>query len=116
MLIFLILESIAYDAWYSLCYRTRYLYFKTGVITRKRGSRYTVRPRSIRKFFRIQMEALGVDQDYVECMMGHKIDRYHDIEMKGVEFLRNIYIASGLPIRPKTRLSKIEALKEIIRA
>jgi len=48
--------------------------------------------------------------------MGHKIDRYHDIEMKGVEFLRNSYISSGLSIRPKTRLSKIEALKETIRA
>lgn len=36
--------------------------------------------------------------------------------MKGIEFLRNIYAASGLSIRPKTRLSKIETLKEIIRA
>ena len=48
--------------------------------------------------------------------MGHKISTYHDVKMKGVEFLRNIYAASGLSIRPKTRLSKIEALKEIIRA
>jgi hypothetical protein len=29
---------------------------------------------------------------------------------------RNIYAASGLSIRPKTQLSKIEALKEIVRA
>lgn len=35
--------------------------------------------------------------------------------MKGIEFLRNIYAASGLSIRSKTRLSKIETLKEIIR-
>jgi hypothetical protein len=35
---------------------------------------------------------------------------------KGIEFLRNIYAASGLSIRPKTQLSKIEALKEIVRA
>ena len=35
--------------------------------------------------------------------------------MKGVEFLRNIYAASGLSIRPKTQVSKIEILKEIIR-
>lgn len=36
--------------------------------------------------------------------------------MHGVEFLRGIYIASGLSIRPKTTFSKIDALKEIIRA
>lgn len=48
--------------------------------------------------------------------MGHTIGTYHDIEMKGIEFLRNIYAASGLSIRPKTQLSKIEVLKEIVRA
>jgi hypothetical protein len=57
-----------------------------------------------------------VDRDYIEYMMGHTISTYHDIQMKGVESLRNIYAASGLSIRPKTALSKIEALKEIIRA
>ena len=36
--------------------------------------------------------------------------------MKGNEYLRGIYTASGLSIKPKTRLSKIDALKEIIRA
>ncbi|MDI6848133.1 MAG: hypothetical protein QMD23_08475, partial [Candidatus Bathyarchaeia archaeon] len=49
-------------------------------------------------------------------MMGHTLSTYHDIQMKGIEFLRNIYAASGLSIRPKTQISKIEALKEIIRA
>lgn len=62
------------------------------------------------------MAALGVDRDYIEYMMGHTISTYHDIKMKGIEFLRGIYIASGLSIRQKTRISKIEALKEIIRA
>ncbi len=36
--------------------------------------------------------------------------------MKGIEYLRGIYTASGLSIRPKTRVSKIDALKVIIRA
>ena len=36
--------------------------------------------------------------------------------MKGIDFLRNIYAACGLSIRPKTQVSKIEALKEIVRA
>jgi hypothetical protein len=57
-----------------------------------------------------------VDRAYIEYMIGHTIGTYHDIEMKGIEFLRNIYAASGLSIRPKTQLSKIEALKEIVRA
>jgi len=62
------------------------------------------------------MVALGVDRDYIEYMIGHTISTYHDIKMKGIEFLRGIYVASGLSIKPKTRVSKIDALKEIIRA
>jgi hypothetical protein len=62
------------------------------------------------------LSALGVERDYVEYMMGHTIGTYNDVEMKGIEFLRNIYAASGLSIKPKTQLSKIEALKEIVRA
>jgi hypothetical protein len=75
-----------------------------------------LRAHSIRKFFRTQLAALGVQADYVEYMMGHTISTYHDIKMKGTEYLRGIYLAAGLGIKPKTRLSKIEALKEIIRA
>lgn len=93
------------------------LYLKAGLIQAKPlGRRYDLRAHSIRKFFRTQMAALGVDRDYIEYMMGHTINTYHDIKMKGVEFLRGIYIASGLSIKPKTRVSKIDALKEIIRA
>ena len=54
--------------------------------------------------------------DYVDYMMGHTVDVYHDIQMKGVEFLRITYDSSGLSIRPKTKTSRVEALKEIIRA
>jgi len=93
------------------------LYVKAGLVqTKPFGRRYELRTHSIRKFFRTQMAALGVDRDYIEYMMGHTISTYHDIKMKGVEFLRGIYIASGLSIKPKTRVSKIDALKEIIRA
>ena len=93
------------------------LYVKAGLIQVKPfARRYDLRTHSIRKFFRTQMAALGVDRDYIEYMMGHTISTYHDIKMKGVEFLRSIYIASGLSIKPKTRVSKIDALKEIIRA
>jgi hypothetical protein len=92
------------------------LYYKAGLLTEKSHRRFNLRVHSIRKFFRTQLSALGVDRDYIEYMMGHTIGAYHDIEMKGVEFLRNIYACSGLSIRPKMQVSKIDALKEIARA
>jgi hypothetical protein len=36
--------------------------------------------------------------------------------MKGIEFLRSLYASSGLSIKPKSKLSKIEQLKLIIEA
>jgi hypothetical protein len=92
------------------------LYYRAGLLTEKTHRRFNIRVHSIRKFFRTQLSALGVDRDYIEYMMGHTIGTYHDIEMKGIEFLRNIYACSGLSIRPKMQVSKIEALKEIARA
>ena len=92
------------------------LYFKAGLLKKGYGRSYSLKVHSIRKYFKTQLLALGVQSDYVDYMMGHTIDTYHDIKMKGIEFLRNIYAASGLSIRPKTQISKIEALKEIIRA
>ena len=62
------------------------------------------------------MIALGVQPDYADYMMGHIPDTYNDIQSKGVDFLRNIYQAAGLSIRPKVKISKVDALKEIIRA
>ena len=93
------------------------LYQKAGLIPQKSlGRRYDLCVHSIRKFFRTQLAALGTPTDYIEYMMGHTISTYHDIQMKGIEYLRGIYAASALSIRPKTRVSKIDALKEIIRA
>jgi len=92
------------------------LYFKAGLLKPGYGGSYSLKVHSIRKYFKTQLLALGVQSDYVDYMMGHTIDTYHDIQMKGIEFLRNIYAASGLSIKPKTQISKIEALKEIIRA
>lgn len=93
-----------------------HLYIKAGLITKNHSRRYQYRGHSIRKFFKTQLSALGVNQDYIEYMMGHKISTYHDVQSKGIEFLRGIYVSSGLSIKPKTQVSKIEALKEIIRA
>jgi len=55
-------------------------------------------------------------RDYIEYMMGHTISAYNDVKMKGIEFPRNLYASSGLSIRPKTKISKIEQLKLIIEA
>jgi len=93
-----------------------HLYAKASLLKTPKGRMYELRVHSLRKFFKTQLLSLGVQPDYVDYMMGHTVDTYHDIQMKGIEFLRNIYTASGLSIRPKTRISKVEALKEIIRA
>jgi len=92
------------------------LYVKAGLVKTPRGRMYELRVHSLRKYFKTQLLALGVQPDYVDYMMGHTIDTYHDIQMKGVDFLRNIYASSGLTTKPKTKVSKIEAIKEIIRA
>jgi len=92
------------------------LYLKAGLIKQPRGRMYDLRVHSLRKYFKTQLLALGVQPDYVDYMMGHTIDTYHAIQSLGIDKLRNAYEASGLAIRPKTQVSKVEALKEIIRA
>ena len=88
---------------------------QAGLLGTKTGRRYAVRPHSLRKFFRTQMAALGVQTDYIECMMGYTVSTYHDVQMKGVEFLRGIYAASGLSIKPKTKLSQIDTLLHAVK-
>jgi len=75
-----------------------------------------LRPHSIRNFFRTQLAALGVNTDYIEYMMGHKVNTYHDVKMLGVERLRQIYARSGLSIKPKATSHKLEMLKEFTRS
>ena len=48
--------------------------------------------------------------------MGHTVDTYHDIQSLGIDKLRAIYAAVGLAIREKTAISKIDTIKESIRA
>ena len=38
------------------------------------------------------------------------------IKTKGIDFLRNVYAASGLSIKPKTATTKLDILKEILRS
>ena len=48
--------------------------------------------------------------------MGHTISTYNDVKMKGIDYMRNLFSSSGLSIRPKTKLSKIQQLKLMIEA
>jgi site-specific recombinase XerD len=95
----------------------RWLYFKAGLIDNSSEiRRHKLRTHSLRKFFRTQLAFLGVDRDYIEYMLGHKISSYFDIKMRGIEYLRGIYLSSGISIRLQSEENKIEALKQIIRS
>ena len=82
---------------------------KAGIISP--GDPYKVKVHSLRKFFKTQLLALGVQPDYVDCMMGHTIDTYHDVQSKGIEFLRGIYTAANLTLEPRQKLTKLDQLK-----
>lgn len=89
---------------------------KAGIIGQERKVRYEVRPHSIRKYFRTQLGATSMKNDYIDYMMGHKVSTYNDIKGQGVEYLRGLYVSSGLSIKPKTVLAQGEQIKSIIRS
>ena len=91
------------------------LYHKAGLLRKNKNGGYELRVHSIRKFFKTQLISLGVGESYVDFWMGHVGDTYHDIEMKGVEFLRDLYAKAGLSIRPRTTSNKVDLLKQMAR-
>jgi len=91
------------------------LYFKAGLLRKNHNGGYDLRVHSLRKFFKTQLMALGVQPDYIDYMMGHTVDTYHDIQSKGVEFLRSLYANSGLRIRPKSALTPTDQLRAMAR-
>jgi integrase len=95
--------------------RIRSLYIKAGLVQKSDRVRYPIRAHSIRKFFRTRLAELGMNTDYIEYMMGHKISTYHDVKGLGVERLRAEYAKANLTIRPQPKPSKIEQLKELAR-
>jgi len=92
------------------------LFIKSGLLEKNSlRRRYDLRTHSFRRFFRTQMASLGVDPDCIDFMMGRAVkDRYHDVRMKGVEYLRGVYMTSGMRIRPRIKMNRIDALKEIL--
>lgn len=91
------------------------LYSRAGLLKKGKNGGYDLRPHSLRKYFKTQLAALGVQSDYVEYMMGHTISTYHDIQSNGVEFLRSVYTTAGLSISPKSKGWELQALKAFAR-
>ena len=91
------------------------LYHRAGLLKKNKNGGYELRVHSIRKFFKTQLMALGVGEAYVDYMMGHKGSTYHDIQMKGIEFLRKLYADARLSIRPQPRSNKVDLLKQMAR-
>lgn len=91
------------------------LYSQVGILKKGLNGGYDLRVHSLRKYFKTQLMALGANSDYIDYMIGHTVDTYHDIQSKGVEFLRNIYATSGLSIAPKSKGWELDALKAFAR-
>jgi len=91
------------------------LYSQVGLLKRNQNGGYDLRVHSLRKYFKTQLMALGVQSDYIDYMMGHTVDTYHDIQSKGIEFLRSVYATAGLSIAPKQKGWELEALKSFAR-
>jgi site-specific recombinase XerD len=88
---------------------------KAGLISPdSKCKRYDLAGYSLRKYFKTQLTSAGVHTDYTEFMMGHKISSYHDVKMKGTDYLRGVYLSAGLRMQPRIKLNKIDALKEIM--
>jgi hypothetical protein len=101
---------------HGLQYIIHSLYVRAGLIQeRNRLIKHVLKSTSLRKFFRSQMSLLGVDRDYIEFMMGHVTSSYHDVKMRGVEYLRRVYRSSGISIGPAVPMNKLDILKDIIR-
>ena len=95
------------------------LYVKAGLIQPNNSKRYKFRPHSLRKYFKTQLTALGVQSEIVEYMMGHKTSTYNDVQSLGVEKLRQIYANAcqkGFGLRPKTAISKEQIIRQMIQA
>ncbi len=90
------------------------LLHKAGLLRKNKNGGYELRVHSIRKFFKTQLQSLGVADCYIDLWMGHKTSVYSDLMMKGVEFHRDLYSKAGLCIKPQTTGSKADLLKQMV--
>jgi integrase len=78
------------------------------------GSRYRLRPHSLRKFFRTQFGA-RISADTTEYFLGHKTSTYLDVAGRGLEDLRQEYAKASVSIRPKPAVDARDTIREMIR-
>jgi len=89
---------------------------RAGLLKPRTGRLYDVRTHSLRKYFKTHLVASGVPESHADYFLGHVSDTYNQVQSLGVEKLRQVYANAGLSIRPRTHVSKIEALKEMVRS
>jgi hypothetical protein len=87
---------------------------EAGIKRIRTATGFDVNVRSLRRFFRTQMSALGVQRDFVEYMMGHTPDTYLDLRMMGVEYFRRVYVISGISLKQKPEQDRLLLLKQAI--
>jgi integrase len=90
------------------------LLHRAGLLRKNKNGGYDLRVHSIRKFFKTQLQSLGVGDPFIDYWMGHKTSVYSDMEMKGVDFHRELYSKAGLSIRPREAGSKLDLLKQMV--
>src|SRR6266516_1973823 len=92
------------------------LLHRAGLLKRNKNGGYDLRVHSIRKFFKTQLQSLGVGDPFIDYWMGNKKSVYSDMEMKGVDFHRELYSKAELSIRPREAGSKVDLLKQMVRS
>ncbi len=100
-------EKAIYRIFHSLLHRA-------GLLRKNKHGGYELRVHSIRKFFKTQLQSLGVGDPFIDYWMGHKTSVYSDMEMKGVSFHRELYSKAGLSIRPREAGNTVDMLKRMV--
>jgi hypothetical protein len=60
------------------------------------------------------MSILGVQKDFIEYMMGDTSDRYLDIKMAGIDYLRRVYRIAGMSLKQNPEFDRLRLLKQTI--
>jgi intergrase/recombinase len=86
-------------------------------VDKKGERRYRYSIHSLRKFFKTQMLARGVESALIDFWMGHVTDAYTRFRDMDVDWMRNKYLSANLRIREaKTDERQLkELLKSIVR-
>lgn len=92
------------------------LYRRADLLKKVGGRMYNFRVHSLRKYFKTQLVSKGVPESHADYWMGHVTDTYNQVQSLGIEKQRQEYSASGLSIKPRTQATRLETIKEVLRA